>query len=153
MALGEGSPLTVVEGGPLLRIGTLDGSTRAEGGADDAPGPQSTKYDLWLTRTDAGWALEAYEVTSAETAARPEVAGSIPLSSETAAEMFRTFSAARVPTADDAGQLVLRWGDHEWTADFHFADPPEREEANEDEDEENEGVRAFDAEPAPSPVP
>ena len=139
-----------LEGGPLLRIGTLDGSTPAEGGAGDTPGPQSTAYDLWLTRTDAGWALEAYEATGAETAARPEVAGTIPLSPETAADMFGTFSAALVPTADDAGQLVLRWGDHEWTADFHFADPPEREDANEDEDaqeeeDEDEGVLAFDA--------
>ncbi len=139
-----------LEGGPLLRIGTLDGNTRVEGGADDASGPQSQKYDLWLTRTDAGWALEAYEAASTETAARPEVAGRIPLSRETAAEVFGTFSAALVPTADDAGQLVLRWGDHKWTADFHFADPPEDEEdedeeAEEEEDEEDEGVLAFDA--------
>ena len=125
-----------LEGGPLLRIGTIDGSTPAEGGADDAPRPRSKKYDLWLTRTGAGWALEVHAASSDETAARPEVAGTIPLSRETAADVFGTFSAALVPTADDAGQLVLRWGDHEWTADFHFADPPEREEADEDEEDE-----------------
>ena len=136
-----------LEGGPLLRVGTLDGSTPADAGADDAPRPPSTTYDLWLTRTGEDWALEVHAAAIDETAARPDVAGSIPLSREPAGEAFGSFSAAVVPTADDAGQLVLRWGNQKWTADFQFADPPEREAADEESEPPNENpgdVREFD---------
>ena len=54
------------------------------------------------------------------------VIGSIPLTRE-AAGTRETFSAALVPTADDAGRLLLRWRDHRWAADFHFAEPPARD--------------------------
>ena len=125
---------------PLLRIGTLDGSAPEDSAADEEPA-QSRKYELWLTRAGADWVLEASEVSSDETAARPDVVGRIRLSREPAAEAFGTFSAAVVLTSDDAGQLVLGWGDHKWTADFQFADPPEDEEGDEEEEtvEEHDG--------------
>ena len=53
-----------------------------------------------------------------------------------AAGMQEAFSAALVPTGESAGQLVLRWRDHRWAADFRFADPPEPDEGQEEETSE-----------------
>lgn len=68
----------------------------------------------------------------------------IPLT-RTAAAVQETLSAALVPTSEDAGQLVVRWRDHRWAADFHFEELPERVEAAApeppEEDEEDEGPR------------
>ena len=67
------------------------------------------------------------------------VVGSIPLTRE-AAGTRETFSAALVPTSDDAGRLLLRWHDHRWAADFHFAEPPasDEEDAGDSEADEQE---------------
>ena len=131
--------------GSLLRIGTLHESTSTDEDANDSPRPRATTYDLWLTRNGSRWALEAHTSSDAddETATGGALVGTIPLARVSTADVFGTFSAALIPTSDDTGQLVLRWGAHRWTADFHFADPPEEED--EDEEEENDG----EAEPAP----
>ena len=68
------------------------------------------------------------------------VIGRIPLSPETAG-VQADFSAALLPTGEGAGQLVLRWRDHRWTADFRFAEPPEDEEEEEPEEEDEEEDR------------
>ena len=85
---------------------------------------------------------EAEDDETGEAARAGDFIGRIPLTREAAATR-ETFSAALFPTGEDAGQLVLRWRDHRWTADFHFADPPEpeeqEEEAPEPEEEEEEG--------------
>jgi hypothetical protein len=47
----------------------------------------------------------------------------IPLAREVA-DPRETLSAVLVPTSDDAGQLVLRWHDHRWTADFDLLPLP-----------------------------
>lgn len=75
------------------------------------------------------------------------VIGSIPLTRE-AAGTRETFSAALVPTSDDAGRLLLRWHDHRWAADFHFAEPPARDEEDagdsEADEEETEALEPED---------
>ena len=123
----------------LLRLGTLDGGApdergEANDGNDGQPG--SRKYDLWLTRPPRAsqggddWRLELN--TPGETGI-PGLVGMVPLSHMTIADSTRWFAGAVVPTAEDAGQLVLQWGSHRWTADFSFAAPPERPDPTEEE--------------------
>ena len=74
------------------------------------------------------------------------VVGSIPLTRE-AAGTRETFSAALVPTSDDAGRLLLRWHDHRWAADFHFAEPPARDEEDDGDSEADDEVETEALEP------
>ena len=76
---------------------------------DGRGGPQ--RFELWLAREGASWALEAG-------------VWQIPLTTAAAASASPTLSAAVVPTADTAGMVSLRWGQFRWTARFTFADPP-----------------------------
>jgi hypothetical protein len=98
---------------PLLRIGTLDGS-ELSGSSDESDDAEEQsrqgdrRYDLWLTRVDTGWTLEAQQ----------------PLSHSTTPNTAATLSAALVPTSSGTGQLVLAWGGNRWTADYDYADPP-----------------------------
>ncbi|MCY4077571.1 MAG: DUF2911 domain-containing protein [Acidobacteria bacterium] len=74
----------------------------------------------------------------------------VPLARE-ATEAQETLSAALVSTSDDSGQLVLRWHDHRWTADFDLLPLPTPAElaaaaaaaaqAAAEEAEEDEGPR------------
>ena len=123
----------------LLRLGTLDGDSpdeegEANDGNDGQPGDR--KYDVWLTRPPRAsqgkddWRLELN--TPGETGI-PGLVGMVPLSHMTNADSTRWFTGAVVPTAEDAGQLVLRWGAHRWTADFSLAAPPETPEQTEEE--------------------
>ena len=151
-----------IEAMPRLRIGTLDGS---QPGGSESPNPATETLELWLARTAGGWSLDLRaepEADSDETDGGKEhggeesgeadvagrdttVIGQVPLARE-AAGTRETFSAALVPTGEAAGQLLLRWRDHRWTADFHFADPPE---PGEDEDgETSEPAEESDAENA-----
>lgn len=143
---------------PFLNIGDLDAAARREAGRP----PVAGETVVWLTRADAGWALEL-ESVPAESAddegaeATSDAAGDtaeatagivarVPLTRE-AAEPQETLSAVLVPTSDDAGQLVLRWHDHRWTAKFDLLPLPSLTEraaapaakaaaaAGEDEDE------------------
>ena len=129
---------------PRLRIGTLDGT--APGGSE-SPNPATTTYALWLARSGADWSLELRGAADGDDAGEADaegdaVIGSIPLTRE-AAGTRETFSAALVPTADDAGRLLLRWRDHRWAADFHFADPPAPDEGEDDagDSEADDGPR------------
>ena len=109
---------------PLMRIGTLDGSeARVEG--DESARPRPRRYDLWLTRTETAWLLEAERPAADDGSTGPELVGTIPLSRRDAAEVAPTLSAALVPTGQDTGRLLLHWGGHRWTAGFDFAEPPE----------------------------
>ena len=151
-----------IEALPLLRIGTLDGS---QPGGSESPNPARTTLELWLARTAGGWSLdlrgepdagpddadggEAEESETGEKAATAgrdtAVIGQIPLTRD-AAEAQETLAAALVPTGESAGQLVLRWSDHRWTADFHLVEPSESDEDDEapepeEEEEEEQGPR------------
>lgn len=124
---------------PFLNIGDLDAAARREAGQP----PVAGETVVWLTRADDGWALELESVPAesadadgAEEAsdAAGEAAGSdagivarVPLTRE-AAEPQETLSAVLVPTSDNAGQLVLRWHDHRWTAEFDLLSLPSRAE-------------------------
>ena len=88
---------------------------------DGRGGPQ--RFELWLARDGASWALEAGRPSDDGTALANGV-WEIPLTSATVATASPTLSAAVVPTADTAGLVSLRWGEYRWTARFTFADPP-----------------------------
>ncbi len=116
---------------PQLRIGTLEGS--------------DLWYDLWLTRTDtpSSWVLEAQPAASGTAAADhadhdaaggANIAGTIPLSSETVGDPASTLSLALVPTGNDGGRLVIGRADHRWTADFGFGKPPPPPPQDQDQD-------------------
>ena len=129
-----------IEAMPRLRLGTLDGS---QPGGSESANPATATLELWLARTAGGWSLDlrAQPDADGDEADHQEagreagthangrdttVIGQVPMARETA-RMQEAFSAALVPTAEAAGQLVLRWHDHRWTADFHFMAPPEPE--------------------------
>ena len=141
-----------LEAMPRLRIGTLDGS---QPGGSESPDPTTKTLELWLARTAGGWSVDLRGNPDAgrdetdddgedgreadadtDTAGRDTtVIGQVALS-RAAAGMQEAFSAALVPTGESAGQLVLRWRDHRWAADFRFADPPEPDEGEEEETSE-----------------
>ena len=136
-----------LEAMPRLRIGTLDGS---QPGGSESPDPATKTLELWLARTAGGWSVDLRGNPDADrdktdddgedgreadadtdTAGRDTtVIGQVALA-RAAAGMQEAFSAALVPTGESAGQLVLRWRDHRWAADFRFADPPEPDEGEE----------------------
>lgn len=136
-----------IEAMPRLRIGTLDGS---QPGGSESPDPATRTLELWLARTAGGWSVDLRGRPDADrddtddggedgreagadanTAGRDTtVIGQVALA-RAAAGMQEAFSAALVPTGESAGQLVLRWRDHRWAADFRFADPPEPDEGEE----------------------
>ena len=153
-----------IEAMPRLRMGTLDGS---QPGGSESPSPATATLELWLARTAGGWSLDLRgepvadenetddedagdegREAGADTAPAGRdttVIGQVALTRE-AAGTQETFSAALVPTAEAAGQLVLRWRDHRWTADLHFTDPP-------DPDEEDAGDQEGEAEPEAAAEP
>ena len=128
---------------PFLNIGSLDAAARREAGEPPVAGATT----VWLTRADDEWALElqqapaepieeegeeSSEATEGDDTAEGEAdaaAGEsgivvhVPLMRE-AAEPQETLSAVLVSTSDDNGQLVLRWHDHRWTADFDLLPLP-----------------------------
>ena len=127
------------------------GHEEPEAGHDDGAGHEESE------RHEAGHDDTGEEHAAAATeSGAGGVIGRVPLS-RAAAAVQADFSAALLPAAADAGQLVLRWGDHRWTADFRFAESPEEEEEEpepaEDDEEEDRGPRvanereslAFDA--------
>ena len=150
---------------PFLNIGDLDAAARREAGQP----PLAGETAVWLTRADEGWALELESVPaeSADAEGAEEasdaagegvesgagIVARVPLARE-AAEPQETLSAVLVPTADDAGQLVLRWHDHRWTAEFDLLPLPTLAEqaaaaaaqAAETEEDEDEGPRVPTAE-------
>lgn len=141
-----------LEAMPRLRIGTLDGS---QPGGSESPDPTTKTLELWLARTAGGWSVDLRGNPEAgrdetdddgedgreadadtDTAGRDTtVIGQVALA-RAAAGVQEAFSAALVPTGESAGQLVLRWRDHRWAADFRFADPPEPDEGEEEETSE-----------------
>ncbi|MCY4122596.1 MAG: DUF2911 domain-containing protein [Acidobacteria bacterium] len=141
-----------IEAMPRLRIGTLDGS---QPGGSESPDPATKTLEVWLARTAGGWSVDLRGNPDAgrdemddggedgreadadtDTAGRDTtVIGQVALA-RAAAGMQEAFSAALVPTGESAGQLVLRWRDHRWAADFRFADPPEPDEGQEEETSE-----------------
>ena len=169
LRLGE---LTV---NPFLNIGSLDAAARREAGEPPVVGSTT----VWLTRADDGWALELEQDAPAEATEEDEgssgaaeddagdtddaghsegdaadddggIVFQVPLTRE-AAEPQETLSAALVATSDDAGQLVLRWHDHRWTADFDLLPLPTPAElaaaaaaaqaAEEEAEDEDQGPR------------
>ena len=103
-----------------LRLGALElGRDAPEGDA-----PAGLRYDLWLEGTTAGWQLQVTPVPG--TGEPPAVAGQVVLSRHTVGVVSPTFEAALLPTAEEAGRLVLRWGEYEGAADMQVANPVRR---------------------------
>lgn len=115
----------------------------AEGDAEDA--------DASNDGQDSGEAEDS-SVTEDDADAEDGIVARIPLARE-AAEPHEMLSAVLVGTSDDTGQLVLRWHDHRWTADFDLLPLPTPAELaaaaaaarvaaeEEAEEEEDEGPR------------
>lgn len=109
----------------LLDIGTFYGQ---ESGSAE-------RYSAWLVRIGEGWALELLPRQIVRLP--PPVIGRVPLSLQYRGYPYReTFSAALLATADDAGQLVLRWGYDVWAADFNFRESDVDDSGEGEEDTE-----------------
>ena len=85
----------------------------------------TSRYDLWLRGTDDGLRLQVAD-TQGDMATEPaDVLGTIPLAHRTVASQTPTLVTGFVPTGADGGDLLVRWGNHEWTVDVQFAEPRE----------------------------
>lgn len=118
-----------------LRLGTFDLPKADQAGL---------RYGLWLEGTSNGWQLQVTGVSASEreAAAPPSMVGQVALSRQASAVASPTFAAALVPTAGDAGQLVLRWGGYEGATDLKFVDPPvQQRRANAENGLPNVGVQ------------
>jgi hypothetical protein len=116
-----------------LRFGTLDLPKADRAGL---------WYDLWLEGTSDAWRLQVTQppAPGTEAAGSPAMIGAVALSRQAGAVASPTFAAALIPTAGDAGQLVLRWGGYQSTTDIKFTDPPQRPRRNNQNGEPNVGV-------------
>ena len=112
-----------LEGNRALSIGTL-------GPNPDNPPASGPSHELWLTRSDEGWALDArpaaQDDTNDEDETEPSAPGRIPLTHRPRTESAETLTAALVPGGDDSGQLALLWGRNSWSTDFEFVSLPRR---------------------------
>ncbi len=110
---------------------SLDLRAEPEADADEADDGAGGGRETDADETDDGGEEERETGADTDAAGRDTIViGQVRLA-RAAAEVQETFSAALVPTGESAGQLALRWRDHRWTADFHFADPPESDEDGE----------------------
>ncbi len=163
---------------PFLNIGSLDAAARREAGeppvvgattvwltrADDGWALELEQAPAEATEEEGEESSEGDDTTEAEADADAGEAEAdsdaaaddagivihVPLARE-ATEAQETLSAALVSTSDDSGQLVLRWHDHRWTADFDLLPLPTPAElaaaaaaaaqAAAEEAEEDEGPR------------
>lgn len=166
---------------PFLNIGSLDAAARREAGEPPVVGATTVWLtradDGWALELEQAPAEpteeegdESSEATEGDDTAEAEAdadageaeadsdaaAGDsgivvhVPLMREAAAAR-ETLSAVLVSTSDDSGQLVLRWHDHRWTADFDLLPLPTPAElaaaaaaaaqAAAEEAEEDEGPR------------
>ena len=133
-----------LEGHRALSIGTLAPDL-------DVPRSPGPSHDLWLTRTEDGWALDARppipdepedsddpddpddkDAEETEQAADrpapppPRGPGRVPLTHRPRTESADMLSFTLAPGGEDSGQLTLRWGMHSWTTDFEFVELPRR---------------------------
>lgn len=108
---------------PRLRIERplIFGKTRLAVGNQVAGFPGS--YGVWLRRAANGWRFVfSHEPDVWGSQHNPKFdAGEVELAYSSGGAAGRPFAMALVPTAADRGQLVLKWGPHEWTAEFSVA--------------------------------
>ena len=111
-----------LDANPLVRIGTIEPTPEPSGdGAVENPTPAEggsssgmvspVRMELLLTHAGQRWELQTDQ-------------GNIPLTHETTDRAAATLFAAILPITGSTGQLLLRWGHHEWTAPFDFAEAP-----------------------------
>lgn len=113
-----------LEANPLVRIGTIE-PTLEPSGDDSVENPtpaerrspsgmaSPVRVELLLTHAGQRWELQTDQ-------------GNIPLTHETTDRAATTLFAAILPITGSTGQLLLRWGHHEWTAPFEFSEAPPR---------------------------
>ena len=93
--------------------------------ADEPEGEDSAEAAEGDDAADAVADTGAAEAEPDTAEADPDAAGDggiivhVPLTRE-AADPQETLSAALVATSDDSGQIVVRWHDHRWSADFNL---------------------------------
>ena len=123
-----------LEGHRALSIGTLAPDL-------DVPRSPGPSHDLWLTSTEAGWALDARppipddpddedtedsEADDRPAPPPPRAPGRVPLTHRPRTESADTLTITLAPDGDDTGQLTLLWGMNSWTTDFEFVTLPRR---------------------------
>lgn len=83
----------------------------------------TSRYDLWLRGTDDGLRLQVAD-TQGDMATEPaNILGTIPLTHRSVTRQTPTLFMGFVPTGADGGDLLVRWGNHEWAVDVQFAEP------------------------------
>lgn len=97
--------------GHLVTTGTLRIGSVTIGKLDRA----GIRYDLALEEAGSGWQLLATDAAKA--------VAQIPLSHRASSVDSPNLVVALVPENMHAARLILRWGEHEATADVHFTDP------------------------------
>ena len=81
------------------------------------------RYDLWLANASNGWTLHVADVQDGEATEPSDVLGTVRLAHTTSPLTSPTVIAGIVPAGSDGGQLILRWGRHEWTTEVQFSAP------------------------------
>jgi hypothetical protein len=85
----------------------------------------TSRYDLWLRGTDDGLRLQVADSQGDMATDPANVLGSIPLTHRSVTRQTPTLVTGFVPTGADGGDLLVRWGSHEWAVDVQFAEPRE----------------------------
>ena len=87
-------------------------------------------HELWLTRDEDGWALDARPADKAdkdgEDGTEPAAPGRIPLTHRQRTASAGLLTATLVSDGENSGQLALLWGTNYWTTDFEFVTLPRR---------------------------
>ena len=114
-----------LEGHRALNIGTLGPGPDPEEAPSSGP-----SHELWLTRSEEGWALDArpaaQDDADDEDETEPSAPGRIPLTHRPRPESADLLTVTLMPDGDDSGHLALLWGTNYWTADFEFVTLPRR---------------------------
>ena len=138
-AAGARARVAEIEAHRALRIGSLapdldpppepeadiDPDADEDDDEDAAPErPLRPRYAVWLARNTEGWELELHDAPAGDAPASTDATGIVPLAHRATEVAAATFTASLHALADETGRLVLRWGRHEWAADFQFEDLP-----------------------------
>ena len=121
-----------------IRLGRLEGNRALSIGTlvpdPDEPRGSGPSHELWLTRNEEGWALDARPAPQPapqndaddEGETEPSAPGRIQLTHRPRTESAETLTVALVPEGEDNGQLALLWGRNYWSTEFEFVSLPRK---------------------------
>ena len=107
-------------GGDRMLIAYLESNVALRiGGVEIVVGDRSrARRDLWMSPKGDRWQLQVSDPRAPRGGA---VAGIVDLSHGTTSVVSPSFVAALIATGSDTAQLVMRWGEHEWTTEVEVA--------------------------------